>query len=66
MSSLGGFNGSGARRVKKTKFERLLLRSSDHVPASDVQDPLGLGLRGSTRLTNRLLVRLRSSRGSAR
>jgi hypothetical protein len=32
-----------------------LLRWSAHVPVSDVQDPLGLGLRGSTRLASRLL-----------
>ena len=33
----------------------LLLRWSEHIPASDVQDPLGLGLRGSARLASRLL-----------
>ena len=32
-----------------------LLRWSDHVPTSDVQDPLGLALRGSARLANLLL-----------
>jgi hypothetical protein len=37
------------------KPEVTLLRWSDYVPASDVQDPLGLSLRGSTRLGSQLL-----------
>jgi len=41
--------------AKTTEPKRLLLRWSDHVPASDVQDPLGLGLRGSARLASNLL-----------
>src|SRR5437764_7990900 len=39
----------------KTKSKVVLLRSSEHVSSSDVQDPLGLSLRGSTRLGSRLL-----------
>ena len=41
--------------AKERDVEPLLLRWSDHVPVSDVQDPLGLSLRGSARLANRLL-----------
>lgn len=44
----------------------ILLRWSDHVPASDVQDPLGLGLRGSTRLASRLLYCITSITPRAR
>lgn len=44
----------------------MLLRWSDHVPASDVQDPLGLGLRGSTRLASRLLFCITSVTPRAR
>src|SRR5687768_10175356 len=40
---------------KTTAFEDVLLRWSKHVPSSDVQDPLGTSLRGSTRLVGRLL-----------
>ena len=36
-------------------FEPVLLRWSQHVQLSDVQDPLGLGLRGSARLASQLL-----------
>jgi hypothetical protein len=39
----------------KTKSKVVLLRWSEHVSSSDVQDPLGLSLRGSTRLGSRLL-----------
>ena len=41
--------------AKKLKPTQHLLRWSDYVPASDVQDPLGLNLRGLTRLGERLL-----------
>ena len=51
---------------KQTKPTRMLLRWSDHVPASDVQDPLGLGLRGSTRLASRLLFCITSITPRAR
>lgn len=44
----------------------ILLRWSEHVPASDVQDPLGLGLRGSTRLASRLLFCITSITPRAR
>ena len=44
----------------------ILLRWSKHVPASDVQDPLGLGLRGSTRLASRLLFCITSITPRAR
>lgn len=43
-----------------------LLRWSDYVPASDVQDPLGLGLRGSTRLASLLLYCITSITPRAR
>src|SRR6056297_2898086 len=52
--------------AKTAKPERLLLRWSDHVPASDVQDPLGLGLRGSTRLASRLVFCITSVTPRAR
>src|SRR6516165_5506478 len=39
----------------KTTTKPTLLRWSAHVPSSDVQDPLGLSLRGSARLASRLL-----------
>jgi hypothetical protein len=42
------------------------LRWSDHVPASEVQDPLGLGLRGSTRLASLLLYCITSITPRAR
>lgn len=41
--------------AKKAEPKRLLLRWSEHAQASDVQDPLGIGIRGSTRLASRLL-----------
>lgn len=44
----------------------MLLRWSEHVPVSDVQDPLGLGLRGSTRLASRLLFCITSITPRAR
>ena len=40
---------------KKPKPKLQLVRWSKNVPATSVQDPLGLGLRGSTRLAGRLL-----------
>ncbi|MBZ0145639.1 MAG: hypothetical protein K8F56_18880 [Rhodocyclaceae bacterium] len=43
-----------------------LLRWSDHVPMSDVQDPLGLSLRGSARLASRLLYCITSITPRAR
>lgn len=43
-----------------------LLRWSDHVPASEVQDPLGLGLRGSARLSSLLLFCITSITPRAR
>lgn len=52
--------------AKTAKPERLILRWSDHVPASDVQDPLGLGLRGSTRLASRLVFCITSVTPRAR
>ena len=41
--------------AKKPKPTQYLLRWSEHVPATDVQDPLGLNLRGLTRLGEQLL-----------
>jgi hypothetical protein len=41
--------------VKKPKPTPTLVRWSKHVPAADVQDPLGLNLRGVARLGGRLL-----------
>jgi len=41
--------------AKKPQTSPFLLRWSDHIPTGDVQDPLVLGLRGSTRLASRLL-----------
>lgn len=54
------------RMAKTAKPQRILLRWSEHVPASDVQDPLGLGLRGSTRLASRLLFCITSVTPRAR
>ena len=52
--------------AKKPQTSPILLRWSDHVPATDVQDPLGLGLRGSTRLASRLLYCITSITPRAR
>lgn len=41
--------------AKKPKPRQYLVRWSEHVPATDVQDPLGLNLRGLARLGQRLL-----------
>lgn len=49
-----------------SKAKPLLLCWSQHVPVSDVQDPLGLGLRGSTRLASRLLFCITSITPRAR
>jgi hypothetical protein len=51
---------------KKTRPSQILLRWSDYVPSTDVQDPLGLGLRGSTRLASRLLYCITSITPRAR
>lgn len=49
-----------------SKSELSLLRWSEYVPASDVQDPLGLSLRGSARLASRLLYCITSITPRAR
>ncbi|MBM4306309.1 MAG: hypothetical protein FJ123_06175 [Deltaproteobacteria bacterium] len=51
---------------KQTQTSPVLLRWSEHLPASDVQDPLGLGLRGSARLSSRLLYCITSVTPRAR
>src|SRR5262249_28907134 len=50
----------------KTTTKPLLLRWSAHVPCSDVQDPLGLSLRGTARLGSRLLHCITSNTPRAR
>lgn len=52
--------------VTKPQAQPILLRWSAHIPFSDVQDPLGLGLRGSTRLASRLLYCITSITPRAR
>lgn len=52
--------------AKQSQPRPILLRWSDYVPASDVQDPLGLGLRGSARLASRLLFCITSITPRAR
>ncbi len=52
--------------ARKLQTSPILLRWSEHVPASDIQDPLGLGLRGSTRLASRLLYCITSITPRAR
>ena len=52
--------------TKKPSLQTQLLRWSKSVPASEVQDPLGLGLRGSTRLASRLLFCITSITPRAR
>lgn len=52
--------------AKKPNPITQLLRWSKSVPASEVQDPLGLGLRGSTRLASRLLFCITSITPRAR
>ena len=51
---------------KKAKPSPQLLRWSKNVPASEAQDPLGLALRGSTRLASRLLFCITSITPRAR
>ncbi len=51
---------------KQAQTSPVLLRWSEHLPASDVQDPLGLGLRGSARLSSRLLYCITSVTPRAR
>jgi hypothetical protein len=58
--------GKNAGIMANKPTTQILLRWSDHVPASDVQDPLGLGLRGSTRLASRLLYCITSITPRAR
>src|SRR4051812_16425971 len=50
----------------KQKPKPLLLRWSQHVPASEVLDPLGLSLRGSARLASLLLFCITSITPRAR
>jgi hypothetical protein len=53
--------------MAKTKStSSTLLRWSEFTPVSDVQDPLGLNLRGSTRLANQLLFCITSITPRAR
>ncbi|MCI0459743.1 MAG: WD40 repeat domain-containing protein [Gemmataceae bacterium] len=52
--------------AKQSKPTQALLRWSEYVPASDVQDPLGLNLRGLARLGNRLLYCITSITPRAR
>jgi len=52
--------------ARTSQSELTLLRWSEHVPASDVQDPLGLSLRGSARLASRLLYCITSITPRAR
>ncbi len=52
--------------AKQTKPTSMLLRWSEHIPVSDVQDPLGLGLRGSSRLASKLLFGITSITPRAR
>src|SRR6266850_2001207 len=52
--------------AKKSPTSPILLRWSDHIPASDVTDPLGLGLRGSARLASQLLYCITSITPRAR
>ncbi len=52
--------------AKPAKTSPILLRWSEHVPTSDVQDPLGLSLRGSARLASQLLYCITSITPRAR
>jgi hypothetical protein len=52
--------------AKPTTGAPVLLRWSEHVPATDVQDPLGLALRGSARLGSSLLYCITSITPRAR
>jgi hypothetical protein len=53
-------------KSKSSKSGNHLLRWSEHIPASDVTDPLGLGLRGSTRIASLLLYCITSITPRAR
>ncbi|MHB1423760.1 MAG: hypothetical protein ACYC3I_11310 [Gemmataceae bacterium] len=52
--------------AKQPKPSHALLRWNEYVPASDVQDPLGLNLRGLARLGDRLLYCITSITPRAR
>jgi hypothetical protein len=52
--------------AKGKPIQPILLKWSSQLPAGDVQDPLGLGLRGSTRLASRLLFCITSITPRAR
>jgi hypothetical protein len=52
--------------MKKLNGTPMVLRWSEHVPVSDVQDPLGLSLRGSARLATQLLFCITSITPRAR
>lgn len=52
--------------AKTSKPTPLLLRWTKYTPTTDVQDPLGTSLRGSTRLANRLLYCITSITPRAR
>lgn len=56
----------GGHMTKQTRRNPTFLRWSEHVAVSDVQDPLGLGLRGSARLASRLLFCITSITPRAR
>lgn len=51
---------------KKAQDESTLLRWTERIPTTDVQDPLGLALRGSARLASRLLFCITSITPRAR
>jgi hypothetical protein len=52
--------------AKKPHEEQVLLRWNEQIPATGVQDPLGLALRGSARLASRLLYCITSITPRAR
>lgn len=52
--------------AKGKPIQPIFLKWSSQLPAGDVQDPLGLGLRGSTRLASRLLFCITSITPRAR
>ena len=52
--------------VNQTSLAPIYISWSEYEAASDAQDPLGLGLRGSTRLANRLLYCITSITPRAR
>jgi hypothetical protein len=63
---LAGVAFNAWRRAIGNKLSSTFVRWSEHVPASDVQDPLGLELRGSARLASRLLFCITSVTPRAR